>query len=174
MIKNIIKSIEMKQLDYLDKIKYDKLPLSYKDNKKQFHSVSRTITKLNNRKQKIKLEIKEINSELKSFKKQQTELFNDLKFINKNYNPKCYINSFYKNDIEYLNLIIKHSNISKPIYLGKPKNVLDKMKPIVPNLTLKNIKTKLTLYFTDKVKSHLDYSNPKLLLKNKLSFSDLI
>ena len=170
----------MKQLDYLDKIKYDKLPLSYKDNKKKFHSVSRTITKLNNRKQKLKLEIKEINSELKSFKKQQTELFNDLKFINKNYNPKCYV--VYDNKIsgDYLNLVVKHLGKSKPIYLGKPKNVCDKLKGKTKNLLMldynkiSNFKNKLNTHFEMKLGKMLDYNNPNKLLTDDIKFKDLI
>ena len=167
----------MKQLDYLDKIDYNKLPLSYKDNKKQFHSVSRTIKKLNNKKQKIKLEIKEINSELKSFKKQQTKLFNDLKFINKNYNPKCYVIYDNKNGVDYLNLVVKHLGKSKPIYLGKKINVYDKLKDKLTNLNYKqkhNFKNKLNDYFENKMKKMLDYNNPNKLLTDRILFKDLI
>ena len=166
----------MKQLDYLDKIDYDKLPLSYKDNKTQFHSVSRTIKKLNNRKQKIKLEIKEINLELKSFKKQQTKLFNDLKFINKNYNPKCYVVYDNKNGVDYLNLVIKHLGKNRPIYLGKPINVYNKLKDKLTNLNYKqkhNFKNKLNDYFETKIGSMLDYSNPNKLLTDRILFKHL-
>jgi len=170
----------MKQLDYLDKIDYDKLPLSYRDNKKQFHSVSRTIKKLNNRKQKIKLEIKEINSELKSFKKQQTELFNDLKFINKNYNPKCYVVYDNKNGVDYLNLVVKHLGKSKPIYLGKPIKVCDKLKGKTKNLLnlnynqIENFKNKLNTHFEMKIGKMLDYNNPNKLLTDRILFKDII
>ena len=164
----------MEYLDYLTDVEWNQLPTDYKNSKIEHTNTVRSIKRLEKQLINIDLKRKDIIKQIRLLKRDKTKLYNKLQFVNRNYNPKCYINSFYKNDIEYLNLIIKYSNISKPIYLGKPKNVLDKMKPIVPNLTLKNIKTKLTLYFTDKVKSHLDYSNPKLLLKNKLSFSDLI
>ena len=32
----------------------------------------------------------------------------NLKFINKNYNPKCYVVYDNKNGVDYLNLVVKH------------------------------------------------------------------
>ena len=166
----------MRKLDYLDKVDYEKLPQSIKDTKSKFHVLNKEIKKLNKRKQKIQQELNLINVDLKSLSKQHTELFNDLKFINKNYNPRCYVVYNTKNGEEYLNLVVKHLGKSKPIYLGKPYNVWEKLKLKTSNLNYRNkenFKNKLNIYFEEKIGERLDYSNPKKLLTDKILFKDL-
>ena len=85
--------------------------------------MNKIISKINNAKKSII----DLNNSLDSITNENVKLYNQLKFIKKNYLPRIYINTYVKNNKpnKYVNLIINYFDYSKTIYLGK-KMILKK------------------------------------------------
>ena len=73
----------MKKLDFIDRVDYNKLPIDVKNKRQLFTDLGKKLRKLDRRKDKLKLEIKTIQTETKSVKKEYTKLYKELEFINK-------------------------------------------------------------------------------------------
>ena len=99
----------IKKLDYIDRVDYDKLPQSFKDNRKKLTELGKQLRKLEKDKTKYQSKLTSIKTDLKDLTKQYNKLYNELKPININYSPKCYCTEYTKGDnpTKYLNLVIK-------------------------------------------------------------------
>ena len=101
------------------------LPSSYQHLGKlyssNFEKMNKIISKINNAKKNII----DLNNSLDSITNENIKLYNQLKFIKKNYLPKIYINIYVKNNKpnKYVNLIINYFDYSKTIYLGKKNDI---------------------------------------------------
>ena len=166
----------MKKLDFIDRVDYNKLPTDVKNKRQSLTDLGKQLRKLDKRKDKLKLEIKTIQTETKSFKKQYTKLYKDLEFINKSYLPKCYIQPYTKGDNStiYLNLMIKHTK-STSIYLGKKVDVFNKLESHIDGkLTERNYQYKINSFFDYKMSELVDYDDPNWMLKNTITFKNII
>ena len=122
----------IKKLDYIDRVDYDKLPQSFKDNRKKLTELGKQLRKLEKDKTKYQSKLTSIKTDLKDLTKQY-------KPININYSPKCYCVEYTKKDnpTKYLNLVIK-SNKKTTIYLGKTDKVIQQLKPYINKLSPKS------------------------------------
>ena len=117
---------------------------------------------------KIKLERIDLIKERRLLNRDITNTFNTLKYINSNYNPKCYV---VLDKGIYYNLIIKHLGKPKSIYLGKPQSIIKKLHQHLPNLKYSNVKKfeyTLNTFFEDVIRNNMNYNKPTLNIK-KLS-----
>tara|TARA_Y100000766_G_scaffold241696_1_gene219717 strand:+ start:44 stop:616 length:573 start_codon:yes stop_codon:yes gene_type:complete len=82
-----------------------------------FDKINRSISKI----KEAKLLINKLENNIDILTKENINLYNQLKFIKKNYLPRIYINIYVKNNkpVKYVNLIIKYFDYSRTIYLGK-------------------------------------------------------
>ena len=78
----------IKKLDYIDRVDYDKLPQSFKDNRKKLTELGKQLRKLEKDKIKYQSKLTSIKTDLKDLTKQYNKLYNELKPININYSPK--------------------------------------------------------------------------------------
>ena len=151
----------------IEKNDLQQLPSSYYDLGLKYSSNFDKINRLENKIEKSKKLISELSATLLSLNNENIQLYNQLKFIKRNYVPSFYINVYTKNQkpTKYVNLIIKYFDFSKTIYLGKKLDL---------NLLLiehnKNANT-----FNQ---SLIEILKPSLLvicstLKNKFEFIDL-
>ena len=143
------------------------LPSSYYDIGLKYSSNFDKINKLENKIEKSKKLISKLTTTLLSLNNENIQLYNQLKFIKRNYVPSFYINVYTKNKkpTKYVNLIIKYFEFSKTVYLGKKQDL---------NLLLTE-HSKNTYTFNQ---SLIEILKPSLLvicstLKNKLEFIDL-
>ena len=109
--------IEKKDLALLSS-SYQHLGELYSSN---FEKMNKIISKINNAKKSII----DLNNSLDSITNENVKLYNQLKFIKKNYLPRIYINTYVKNNKpnRYVNLIINYFDYSKTIYLGKKNEI---------------------------------------------------
>ena len=130
--------IEKKDLALLP-TSYQHLGKLYSSN---FEKINRIISKIN----KAKKSIIDLNNSLDSITNENIKLYNQLKFIKKNYLPRIYINTYVKNNKpnRYVNLIINYFDYSKTIYLGK-KNDIETLL-INLNLNIRPFKTSIISY----------------------------
>ena len=155
-------------LEYISEIDFKKLPTEHQQLKITFTNLNRKLKSINKRLDKIKLERIDLIKERRLLNRDITNTFNTLKYINSNYNPKCYV---VLDKGIYYNLIIKHLGKPKSIYLGKPQSIIDKLHKHLPKLTYSNInKFEYTLntFFEDIISNNMNYNKPTLNIK-KLS-----
>jgi len=166
----------MKKLDFIDRVDYNKLPSDVKNKRQSLTDLGKQLRKLDRTKDKLKLEIKTIQTETKSFKKQYTKLYKELEHINKSFVPKCYVQSYTKNNNPtiFLNLIIKHTKTTS-VYLGKKVDVFNKLEPhIGSKLTERNHQYKINMFFDWKFKELVDYNDPNWLSEHSILFKDIM
>ena len=87
----------MEYLDNLSDVEWNQLPTDYKNSKIEHTNTVRSIKRLEKQLINIDLKRKDIIKQIRLLKRAKTKLYNKLQFVNRNYKPKCYINSFYKN-----------------------------------------------------------------------------
>ena len=151
----------------IEKKDLELLPSYYHDLGLKYSSNFDKINKLENKIQKSKKLILELSTTLLNLNNENIQLYNQLKFIKRNYVPSFYINVYTKNQkpTKYVNLIIKYFEFSKTVYLGKKLEL---------NLLLtEHNKNKNTFN-----QSLIEILKPSLLvicsaLKNKFEFIDL-
>ncbi len=127
----------------IEKKDLELLPSSYRHLGKLYSSNFEKINKITSKINDAKKSIIDLNNLLDSINNENIKLYNQLKFIKKNYLPRIYVNTYVKNNksTKYVNLIINYFNYSKTIYLGR-KNEL---KIILRNLSLNDKAFKTTL-----------------------------
>lgn len=145
------------------------LPISYVSLGKKYSSNYDKIKSSLSKIKEARFLINKLENNIDILSKENIKLYNQLKFIKKNYLPRIYINIYIKNNrpVRYVNLIIKYFDYSRTIYLGKYLNIekffLDKNS----NNSIKNFNSVLYNYLKpivfDKCKS----------LKNKSEFINL-
>ena len=158
----------MEYLDYLTDVEWNQLPTDYKNSKIEHTNTVRSIKRLEKQLINIDLKRKDIIKQILLLKRDKTELYNKLQYVNKHYNPKCYV---VLDKGIYYNLIIKHLSKPKTIYLGKPQSIIKKLDKHLPNLTYKSVKKfeyTLNTFFDDTIKNNMNYNKPTLNI-NKLS-----
>ena len=166
----------IKKLDYIDRVDYDKLPQSFKDNRKKLTELGKQLRKLEKDKTKYQSKLTSIKTDLKDLTKQYNKLYNELKPININYSPKCYCVEYTKKDnpTKYLNLVIK-SNKKTTIYLGKTDKVIQQLKPYINKLSRKSdYKYLIGDFLGDKISETVDYENPNWIIQNSPKFKDIL
>ena len=145
------------------------LPSAYVNLGKRYSS---NYDKINNSLSKIKearFLINELENNIDILSKENIKLYNQLKFIKKNYLPRIYLNMYIKNNnpVKYVNLIIKYFDYSRTIYLGKYLNIEKFLLNKGFNNSIKNFSSVLYNYLKpvvfDKCKG----------LKNKSEFINL-
>ena len=130
--------IEKKDLALLPS-SYQNLGELYSSN---FEKMNKIISKINNAKKSII----DLNNSLDSITNENIKLYNQLKFIKKNYLPKIYVNIYVKNNKpnKYVNLIINYFDYSKTIYLGKKNDIETLLCNL--NLNIRPFKTSVISY----------------------------
>ena len=146
-----------------------KLPISYVSLGKKYSSnydkINRSLSKI----KEAKFLINELENNIDILSKENIKLYNQLKFIKKNYLPRIYINIYIKNNKpeKYVNLIIKYFDYSRTIYLGKYLNIEKFLLDNSSSNSIKNFSTVLYNFLKpvvfDKCKG----------LKNKSEFINL-
>jgi len=143
------------------------LPLSYYDIGLKYSSNYEKINKLENQIESTKKLIIELSNNLLNLNEENIKLYNQLKFIKRNYVPSFYVNIYIKNKkpTKYVNLTVKYFEFSKTVYLGK--------KLFLDELLIKNNK-KVNKFH----RSLIEILQPSLLnicskLKNKSDFINL-
>ena len=146
-----------------------KLPISYVSLGKKYSSnydkINRSLSKI----KEAKFLINELENNIDILSKENIKLYNQLKFIKKNYLPRIYINIYIKNNkpAKYVNLIIKYFDYSRTIYLGKYLNIEKFLLDNSSSNSIKNFSTVLYNFLKpvvfDKCKG----------LKNKSEFINL-
>ena len=140
--------MEIKRLSWLHNHQYDSLPKNYKEKKKEFNSLTTLLNRKVKRLNKIKDEIEVLRNDIRINSKKHNQLYNELEFINKSYTPKSYLQSYSKNGKgEYLQIIVKYLNTTKTIYLGSKIKVISKLGKYIDNLSEKNFKYKIGVFF---------------------------
>ena len=160
--------MDNKRFEFIDDVKWNKLPKEHQQLKINHTNTNRKINRINKRLLKIESERLELIKERRLLKRDKTELYNKLQYVNKHYNPKCYV---VLDKGIYYNLIIKHLSKPKTIYLGKPQSIIKKLDKHLPNLTYKSVKKfeyTLNTFFDDTIKNNMNYNKPTLNI-NKLS-----
>jgi len=121
-------------------------------------------------------ELKKIKSELKSLKKDQTELLSRVKVFDDEFNPIISIVINKKGNNLYWNCIIKIRGTVKSIYLGSDKKIREYMKSehnTKLNVSVKRIKETIRFEIQDNVWDMIreDY---KSFMTNKLTLKDIL
>ena len=101
------------------------LPSSYKDVAIHYSSNYNSVQKKVNEIRKLKKKINILNNDIEILLYDTRILYNQLKFIKKNYLPRIYIKFYTKNNKHqrYVNLVVNYFSVSKTIYLGKKEIV---------------------------------------------------
>ena len=125
----------------IEKKDLDNLPSSYKEVAINYSSNYNNIQKKVNEINKLKKRINSLNNDVEVLLDATKTIYNQLKFIKKNYLPRIYVKSYTKNNKhqKYLNIVVNYYGISKTIYLGKLESVLTSLN-IDFNLSDKRIK----------------------------------
>ena len=124
------------------------LPSAYVNLGKRYSSnydkINRSLSKI----KEAKFLINELENNIDILSKENIKLYNQLKFIKKNYLPRIYLNIYIKNNrpVKYVNLIIKYFDYSRTIYLGKYLNIEKFLLDISPNNSIKNFNAVLYNY----------------------------
>jgi hypothetical protein len=110
--------IEKKDLDNLPSL-YKEVAINYSSN---YNLIQKKVNQIN----KLKKKINSLNNDVEILLDDTKTIYNQLKFIKKNYLPRIYIKSYTKNNKHqnYLNVVVNYFGISKTIYLGKRERVL--------------------------------------------------
>ena len=152
----------------IEKKDLDNLPSSYKEVAINYSSNYNNIQKKVNEINKLKKRINSLNNDVEILLDATKTIYNQLKFIKKNYLPRIYVNSYTKNNKyqKYLNVVVNYFGTSKTIYLGKMESVLASFN-IDSNLSEKRLKQNLLSLISPIIlKSCRD-------VKTKLDFLDL-
>ena len=152
----------------IEKKDLDNLPTSYKEVAINYSSNYNNIQKKVNEIKKLKKRINLLNNDVETLLDVTKTIYNQLKFIKKNYLPRIYVNSYTKNNKnqKYLNVVVNYFDTSKTIYLGKRESVLTSFN-IDSNLPEKRLKQNLLSLISPIIlKSCRD-------VKTKLDFVDL-
>ena len=145
------------------------LPPAYVSLGKRYSSNYDKINKSLSKIREAKFLINKLQNNIDILSKENINLYNQLKFIKKNYLPRIYLNIYIKNNkpVKYVNLIIKYFDYSRTIYLGKYLNIEKFLLEKRSNKSIKNFSTVLYNYLKpvvfDKCKG----------LKNKSEFINL-
>jgi len=145
------------------------LPPAYVNLGKRYSSNYDKINKSLSKVKEAKFLINELENNIDILSKENIKLYNQLKFIKKNYLPRIYLNIYIKNNrpVKYVNLIIKYFDYSRTIYLGKYLNIEKFLLNKGSNNSIKNFTAVLYNYLKpvvfDKCKG----------LKNKSEFINL-
>ena len=124
------------------------LPISYTSLGKKYSSnydkINKSLTKI----KEAKFLINKLEDNIDILSKENIKLYNQLRFIKKNYLPRIYLNIYIKNNrpVKYVNLIIKYFDYSRTIYLGKYQNIEKFLLDKSPNNTIKNFNAVLYNY----------------------------
>ena len=152
----------------IEKKDLDNLPTSYKEVAINYSSNYNNIQKKLNEIKKLKKRINLLNNDVETLLDVTKTIYNQLKFIKKNYLPRVYVKSYTKNNKhqKYLNIVVNYFGISKTIYLGKIETVLTSLN-IDSNLSEKRL-----------MQNILSSISPIILkncrdVKTKLDFVDL-
>ena len=110
----------------IEKKDLDNLPPSYKEIAINYSSNYNVIQKKVNEINKLKNKINSLNNDVEKLLYDTKRIYNQLKFIKKNYIPRIYIKSYTKNNKyqNYINIVVNYFGVSKTIYLGKREMVL--------------------------------------------------
>ena len=168
--------MEIKKLSWLHRYQYDLLPKYYKDKKNEFNSLTTSLNRKIKRLDKIKEEIELLRSDIRIENKQHNQLYNELEFLSKKYNPKSYLQNYSKNGKgEYLQLIVKYLNTTKTIYLGSKPKVIEKLSKYIKNLNETNYSFKISSLLSPLLLNHfISFHNPKEFLSLTYKFKDII
>ena len=151
----------------IEKKDLELLPSSYKHLGKLYSSNFEKINKITSKINDAKNSIIDLNNSLDSINKENVKLYNQLKFIKKNYLPRIYVNIYVKNNkpTKYVNLIVNYFDYSKTIYLGK-KNKIEKLLSNV-YINHKPFRTSIISYFKPIILAKCSH------LRNKSEFISL-
>ena len=129
----------------IEKIDLSLLPSEYVNIGKRYSSnydkINKSLSKIN----EAKFLINELENNIDILSKENIKLYNQLKFIKKNYLPRIYINIYIKNNkpAKYVNLIIKYFDYSRTIYLGRYLNIEKFLLDNSSSNSIKNFSTVL-------------------------------
>ena len=165
----------------IEKKDLDNLPSSYKEVAIKYSNNYNIIQKKVNEINKLKKKINSLNNDVETLLYDTKKIYNQLKFIKKNYLPRVYVKSYTKNNKhqKYLNVVVNYFGISKTIYLGKRERVLASLN-IDTNLSEKRLKqnilssiSPIILKSCRDVKTKLDFLElsikSKTIIDNKVS-----
>ena len=152
----------------IEKKDLDNLPPSYKEIAINYSSNYNVIQKKVNEINKLKKKINSLNNDVEILLDDTKKLYNQLKFIKKNYLPRIYVKSYTKNNKHqnYINVVVNYFGVSKTIYLGKRERVLTSLN-IDSNLSDKRLKQNILASI-----SPIIFKNCRHV-RSKLDFHDL-
>ena len=119
----------------IEKKELGNLPSSYKEvainYSRNYDDIQKKVNEIN----KLKKKINSLNNDIEILLDDTRSLYNQLKFIKKNYLPRIYIKFYSKNNKyqTYVNLVVNYFGVSKTIYLGKKEKVLTSLKIDINN-----------------------------------------
>jgi hypothetical protein len=164
----------------IEKKDLDNLPPSYKEVAINYSSNYNVIQKKVNEINKLKKKINSLNNDVEKLLYDTKRIYNQLKFIKKNYIPRIYIKSYTKNNKyqKYINIVVNYFGVSKTIYLGKREMVLTTFN-IDSSLSEKKIKQNILTSISPfifkscrDVKSKFDFLD--LSITSKAIFTNII
>ena len=154
------------------------LPPAYVNLGKRYSSNYDKINKSLSKIKEARFLINELENNVDILSKENINLYNQLKFIKKNYLPRIYLNIYIKNNkpVKYVNLIINYFDYSRTIYLGKYLNIEKFLLENSSNNSIKNFSTVLYNFLKpvvfDKCKGLKNKSEfIKLALSSSILFS---
>ena len=149
----------------IEKKELGNLPSSYKEvainYSRNYDDIQKKVNEIN----KLKKKINFLNNDIEILLDDTRSLYNQLKFIKKNYLPRIYIKFYSKNNKyqTYVNLVVNYFGVSKTIYLGKKEMVLTSLD-IAINSSEKKLKnnileliTPIVFNICNGVQSRLDF-----------------
>ena len=134
----------MYKKNIIEKKDLDNLPPSYKEvainYSRNYDDIQKKVNEIN----KLKKKINFLNNDIEILLDDTRSLYNQLKFIKKNYLPRIYIKFYSKNNKyqTYVNLVVNYFGVSKTIYLGKKEMVLTSLD-IAINSSEKKLKNNI-------------------------------
>lgn len=164
----------------IEKKDLDNLPPSYKEVAINYSSNYNIIQKKVNDINRLKKKINSLNNDVETLLYETKKIYNQLKFIKKNYIPRIYVKSYTKNNKyqNYINIVVNYFGVSKTIYLGKREKVLTSFN-IDSSLSEKKIKQNILTSISPfifkcckHVKSKFDFLN--LSITSKTIFTNII
>ena len=108
----------------IEKKELDNLPPSYKEVAINYSSNYDNIQKKVNEINKLKKKINFLNNDIDILLDDTRSLYNQLKFIKKNYLPRIYIKFYTKNNKyqRYVNIVVNYFGVSKNYLFRKKRN----------------------------------------------------
>tara|TARA_B110000003_G_scaffold77489_1_gene79042 strand:+ start:13 stop:576 length:564 start_codon:yes stop_codon:yes gene_type:complete len=149
----------------IEKKELDNLPPSYKEvainYSRNYDSIQKKVNEIN----KLKKKINFLNNDIEILLDNTRSLYNQLKFVKKNYLPRIYIKFYTKNNKHqrYVNVVVNYFGVSKTIYLGKKEMVLTSLDIAINNSEKKLKKnileliTPIVFNICNSVQSKLDF-----------------